>query len=80
MRSGTITWTLFYLLFYETVDLLAARKSSCIVLDFYCKILKVKSWQKHNMHKECIEKIRVVGKCFEDILKSTCIMNMHGKI
>lgn len=32
------------------------------------------------MHKECIEKIRVVGKCFEDILKSTCVMNMHGKI
>lgn len=32
------------------------------------------------MHKECIEKIRVVGKCFEDVLKSTCIMNMHGKI
>lgn len=32
------------------------------------------------MHKECIEKIRVVGKCFEDVLKSTCVMNMHGKI
>lgn len=78
-----ITWTLFYLLFCEAVDLLAARKSSCSLRFLYMcsKILKVKSWQKHNMNKECIEeKIWVVGKCFEDILKSTCIMNMHGKI
>lgn len=77
-----ITWTLFYLLFCEAVDLLAARKSSCSLRFLYMcsKILKVKSWQKHNMNKECIEKIWVVGKCFEDILKSTCVMNMHGKI
>lgn len=33
------------------------------------------------MHKECIEQIHVVvGKYFEKIFKSTCIMNMHGKI
>lgn len=32
------------------------------------------------MNKECIEKIWVVGKCFEDILKFICIMNMYGKI
>lgn len=32
------------------------------------------------MYKECIEKIRVVGKCFEDILKFICVMNMYGKI
>lgn len=33
------------------------------------------------MHKECIEQIHVVVvKYFEDILKSTCILNMLGQI